>query len=408
MYKHWEMQRKILIDLVGKRQNASCQVCHGTNYAIFLRNLHSDLLLKKNILPVYVDLNHLSPVNSVALLNLVFLAIKRTLVEKKIASKLELENLSEDAVLRRMAELFSDSYFGSMTFVFFFEDLDLLLPIANEAFSNLENISQRFSNCVFIYGVKANLSHEGFVKKYGTFLHLFQNIIYLPIRDEKNMRKLEEGTSEKHFNIIYSLTGGIDKFHAIALDLRNNLSVTERKNLLKHLVSNWHLKSEIHKLWDSLSRTEIRLITQVILGCDGIEKNLKEDLNHLVRLGLLKKKGKNLRLAVGMFKTVGFERSVKSKVTVEYNRNKVLVNGNRVSLKLSEHEKVVLKYLLNNKNKIIGKSELAKSLHGSKKNSEVMVESTVNRLKNKLSEVWINPDNLVAVEKRGYIFKEYN
>lgn len=407
MYKHWEAQKRIILDVIGKKQCAVCQVSYGTNYSIFFRNIHSDLLLKKSILPVYVDLTHLSTPTLKGLFCLVLMSIKRTLVEKKLSGKLDFEDLDEKTSQERIKELIMS--LASMNIVFFFEDTDIILPLGHDAFALFNDIRNEGLPVSFIYLAKTNFSHPQNYAKLKKAPHLYENIIYFPIRDRKSLRSIEKGMTPYIFDTIYNMTGGVDLFHGIAVDLKNNLSNRERKHLGKHLASNWHLKKEMHELWKSLSVSEVKALSRVVWKAKEIEEELIHDINHLVSIGILQKANGGYEFTIGLLKEIGIEKAKSAKVKIEFNREKLLVNGTNVPVKFTSIEKKILKQFLTNKNRIVGKEYIAKSMgngvHSEKCNDQV-VDLAVSKIKNKLSNAWINPENLVPVEGRGYIYRE--
>ena len=121
MYRHWNSQKASIIDLIGKRQGSICQVCYGTNYSIFFRNVHSDLILKKNIIPVYLDLNNLVQVTEDGVFENLHIAIRRAILEKKLSYKPEFETAVQEEVeaIDAIVEDFSQKGYA---FVIFVED----------------------------------------------------------------------------------------------------------------------------------------------------------------------------------------------------------------------------------------------------------------------------------------------
>ncbi len=409
MYKHWENQKKTVLETIGKTQSITCQVCYGTNYSIFFRNLHSDLLLKKNLLPVYVDLNHLYDSSNKSIYHLILISIKRAMVEKKLTSKVETPNLTESELKDYIENVVKDVVSKKLNIVFFLEDLDTVLGNGTELFVFLENLKSVHLSCSFIFIVRANLNHPTITKKLSQHKNLYENLIYMQIRTEADIKASESGTSPKIFTRIYKLTGGIDRFHGVAMDLKNNIAPRERKNIEKYILSNWHLKKEASILWDSLSESELELLSKIVWKAKNLEQTNKHDLDHFLRLGLVTKDRTGYIISVGILKSLGVEKHSKLGNNLEFVRNKVLINGNNVFVKLTPAEKRVLKEFLINKNKIVGKVQIAKSIWNgshSKKYNDKSIDSVVSGLRNKLSEVWVSPSSLVPVENRGFIYRE--
>ncbi|MEK7595183.1 MAG: helix-turn-helix domain-containing protein [Patescibacteria group bacterium] len=408
MYKNWDQQKKTLLDVIAKGECATIQIVGGTNYSIFFRNMHSDLILKKSILPVFVDLNHLSYVNLRNIQNLVITGFRRALNEKRYPSRVESNITPQSDLAHKIEQYLEEASLRNLTPVVFMEDLDVILSLGTEAFAYFESLRRLYKKCSFLYLSKTNLSHPDNVKKYRLAPHLYENVIYMPIKDERYLKSLEKGTSPKTFKRIYSLTGGIDSFFSVAMDLKNNLVPRERKNIEKHIISNWHLRSEVHKLWDSLSQSEIKVLCHIVWGVNEFEKELEYDFKHLLNLGIVEKHRNGFRIVIGLLRLVGVEKINKYGLTVEFNKDKFLVNGTSISLNLSDPERKVLKQFVTNKNKIVARGDIVKSINSraKSKNGESIVEQTVSRLKNKLSDVWINPNNLVSVEGRGFIYRE--
>jgi hypothetical protein len=328
------------------------------------------------------------------------LSIKRTLLEKKLSNKVEMaETAIEEihlAIEQSVLELSSKNYIVS----FFFEDFDLMGDHTKDIVLKNEVLKASNERCSFVYLTKTNVFHPENLSKYSRAPHIYENVIYFPSKDEKYLRSIEKGVSPKIFKSIFELTGGVDSFFSIAMDLKNNLSPRERKNIEKYIHDNLHLKKEVSKMWDSFSETEIKLLSQIVWGVKEVDKELEHDLKHLINLGLVSEVKGGYKISVGLLRSVGVEKSMKRKVAVEYENEKVRINGHEVSIKLSEAEKRVLRQLLLNKNKIVGRSLIAKAVDPSK------IDSTMNEIKMKLSSYWVNPNNLIAVEDKGYVYRE--
>ncbi len=400
MYKHWDDQKKQLLELIYGGKSASCQVCIGTNYPIFFRNMHSDLLLKKSIIPVYIDVSYIQNKTPYNLYKSMLLSIKRTLLEKKLSNKVEmLETNIEDihnAINTSVIELASKNF----VIAFFFEDFDLMGEHTKEILLKNESIKASNEKCSFIYLTKTNVFHPENVSQFSRSPHIYENILYFPSKDEKYLKSIEKGVSPKIFKIIYELTGGVDSFFSIAMDLKNNLSPRERKNIDKYIHDNLHLKKEVAKMWDSFSESEIKLLSQIVWGVKEVDKELEHDLKHLISLGVLTEIKGTYKISVGLLRSVGVEKSMKRQVAVDFENEKVKINGHEVAMKLSEAERRILRQLLMNKNKIIGRAAIAKTVDASK------IDSTMTELKLKLSSYWVNPNNLIAVENKGYCYRE--
>ncbi len=408
MYRHWDSQRKKVLEAIYNKQCAVCQVVYGTNYSIFFRNIHSDLILKKNIVPVYVDLNHLTAGSLVDFFNLVLFSLRRAMQEKKFSVKSGVVSESIDGSLSQLNDLLAEISARDFRIVIFFEDIDHMFK-EHDSFDHLETLRKKFQNCLYIYLTKTNFNHPNTMKAHLKHPHIYENNIYFPVRDEKAFKAVEKASSPKTLNIIYSLTGGIDKFQGIAMDLKNNLSLRERKNLRNHISTNQTLKNELHRLWDHFNDSEVAVLTKVVWGETLFSQSHSHDLAHLVNLGVIRKEKKGYELVIGLLKMTGTEKSKGKNTVLNFNKDRVTINGNAVPLKLTQSEKKVLKYLLDNKNKIVGKGAISKFIPSSRVSKGLnyeVVDKTILRLKDKLSDLWVDSGNLVSVENRGFIYRE--
>ncbi|OGC50244.1 hypothetical protein A2716_03480 [candidate division WWE3 bacterium RIFCSPHIGHO2_01_FULL_40_23] len=409
MYKHWESQKRKILDLIANGQCASCQVCYGTNYPIFFRNLHSDLLLKRQVIPVYVDLNHLSIATLPALYALMLTSIRRTLVEKKLSSKSDGQFQGDEEFTSLIKDLIDELTQKKLKVVFFFEDADILLALGKEPYLFFESLNISFPGCVFIYTVRMNISHPANTPFFAKSSHVYENIIYMNVRDERGLRQVESAISAKIFEVMYGLTGGVDRFYGIASDLKNNLPPKKRRNLSEILCENWHLKREVKKLWESLSASEVLVLAKIVWGCKKVEESYAKDLLHLINLGLLKGGRNGYKFTVGLLKHIGMEKSVEYVTKVEITKDGVLINGTKSPLRLSLVEKKILKQFLSNKGKIVNRNVLAKSIWNGlnkKKYNEGVIDNTVLKLKSKLTGYWVNPNNLIPVEGKGFLYRD--
>lgn len=406
MYKNWDEQKRKLIECISAGKSAVCQVCYGTNYAIFFRNLHADLLLKKNIIPIYVDFNYLAVYTLESFLSLVHASIKRTVTEKKISLRTSLE-VTPQTLKKELENFVSELNEKNYTVVFFFEDFEKAKNLTEDILILFENLNIKYNKCVCIYETKINVSTVKNIENYKAFSHLYEELVYFPIKDEFYIKQIEKGTSPQMISTLYNLTGGIDKFFGVAIDLKNNLSTKERKNIKKHISSNWHLKQELNKLWNTFSEDETRTLSKIILNKASLANEDNDSVAHLLNLGILAVKGKKYNLTASLLRNTGFEKSNKEATIIDYKGDKVIVNGNKVSVSLSTIEKKLLKKLITNKNKIVGRRTMAKFiLKDEARYNEILIDDVVLKLKNKLREAWVNPSNFVSVENKGFIYKE--
>lgn len=238
-------------------------------------------------------------------------------------------------------------------------------------------------------------------------------IVYLPITDatgvEFRIAYLEKITNKKLDNTlkaqIFELTGGhtnLMRLCAESLLASSNAADTtqklENKQVLrKYFLTQKPVRSALFAIWNFLTPQEQNLMAK---------GNYKET-PFLEKVGLVN----NGLLTIALFGDYVKEKSaaLNKSAKIEVNQKGEIIKGQMVlSDKLTSLEYKLLKYMLENKERILEKEEIINAIWGDQKTvlgvTDQALDQLIFRLRKKIEDNPNVPENILTIKGRGFKF----
>ncbi len=233
---------------------------------------------------------------------------------------------------------------------------------------------------------------------------LVGNLVYLTLADEKirsfrlsYIEKLAGKNVDKNvLNEIMRLTGGLGKLWLVSVntciqeDLKNNISDS--------LLKNTQTKAVLSEIWKSLTPFEQNLI---------INGKVHES-THLVAVGLVKNNKFAVPLLEAYAKNPSGGLGIKRTITYDGQTNEIKRGEIILSEGLTSSEFKLLKFLVTNPEKILGRDEIVNGVWGNQASTAGVTEQALDqlifRLRKKIEENPNAPTHIQTVKGRGFKF----
>lgn len=299
-----------------------------------------------------------------------------------------------------------------MSIVFLLDRFEEYIPtVTSEFFVNLRTLRNRakykFTAVFSLNRPLETLLEPTQLAEYYEFVA--GHFVYMSILDKKTtefrISSIEHVTRKKLpkqvEESIISLTGGHGKLTKLAVELL--LSHPEEKDTLKEfLLSSRAIKAALQEIWLSLSPAE---------QADLLQEKFddKEVLEYLEGVGLVN----NKKIGIPLFSTfLQTDQSVPQaemqKIVYDPNTNAIRKGEIVLSDQLTSSEFRLLRYLLQNQEKIIERDEIITVVWESVKSTAGITDQAVDqlifRLRRKIEEDPNNPTHLQTVKGRGFKF----
>lgn len=232
------------------------------------------------------------------------------------------------------------------------------------------------------------------------------NIIYISLYDELGMKfrlsyieKAARKTIDKQtMEQMIILTGG----HAQLSKLSYESLIAEDspvKNLSEFLLNRSTVQSTLYSIWNSLLPPE-----QLFLKNNPTHKEAAQTLPYLNNVGLLGEDGIAIPLLNSYIATVPVGST--DKINYDEEKNEIFVGVNPLSSKLSPAEFKLLKFMTQNKERLIQKDEIIKNVWGDQKSLEGVTDQALDqvfyRLRKKIEQDPANPHYIQTIKGKGY------
>lgn len=292
-----------------------------------------------------------------------------------------------------------------LSVVFLFDRFEEYVPMLNpEFFSNLRVLRDRakykFSVVFPLNRPLEEMVENEIISDYYEFV--VGNITYLPIKNDTILNfRLEyiqkqagKKLGQEKLNSIISLTGGVGKLSRICAELC--LSEKPPDNLSEFLLSNGRVKAVLGEMWKSFTPFEQNLI----------QEEKANESSHLVAIGIVK----NNKLAIPLLENYALSQTESENQKITYNSEaKEIKKGNLViSDSLTSSEFKLLRFLLENPEKIIERDEIVTAVWGDLASttgvSEQALDQLIFRVRKKIEENPNAPTHLQTVKGRGFKF----
>lgn len=231
------------------------------------------------------------------------------------------------------------------------------------------------------------------------------NIIYISIYDpigidfrlsyiEKAARiELSKETREK----VIQLTGGHAKLAKLSYEsLVHEESMPE--NFEDYLLSRPAIQGALYEIWNALLPSE-----QKALKSDLPFDQIKSDLPYLADSMLVDQNGITIPLFKKYIESISISKDI---ISYDETKNEILLGTTPFSEGLSPSEFRLLKYMVQNKEKICTKDEIIEAVWGDQKSYEGVTDQALDqifyRLRKKIEEDPSNPSHLLTIKGTGY------
>jgi len=300
-----------------------------------------------------------------------------------------------------------------LSVVLLFDKFDTLVPsLTEDFFSNLSSLRNhakyRFGT---VFSLKRPLEETVDVKILSNFKDLVSgNEIYISMYDSVGIKfrldyieKAARNTVDKNIrNEMLTLTGG----HAKLTKLSFEALVSESDkvvNLKSYLLGQRAVAGALDEIWESLMPGE-KTAFKNNLSCEEIQNSHP----YLVKTSLVTDKGISIPLFEEYIKTAIIDEQ--EKITYDSEKNEILKGNFAINEILSASEFKLLRFLLENKDKILSKDEIINSVWTDQKTQEGVTDQALDqifyRLRKKIEMDPGSPKFIHTIKGQGYKFTD--
>ncbi len=293
----------------------------------------------------------------------------------------------------------------SLTIILLFDRFEIFVSTATpEFFSNLRilrNKAKYHFSCVFSLN---KLLEDIFEKEFLVDFYEFVagHIVYLPLTDKPGMdfriKYLENSLCKKikkeDIEKILKLTGGHGKLTRVCLEsvLGSNEKIEQ---LNDYLLEQKTVQGVLLEIINSLNPSEQK---------DLLEKKSN---SYLENVGLLEKGEFSIPLLEEFLRIYKSEHK-KESILFDPNTNGITKGEAVLSDILTSSEFRLLKFLIENPNKILGREEIISAVWGDMKTTEGVTDQAldqlISRLRKKIEDNPNSPTHLLTIKGRGFKF----
>lgn len=368
---------------------------------------------------VYMDLSEVQERNLVDVLKFIMISLSYSLSERKMETEQKKVNEFLKEALSFQDELiFSQALKKAidylcvekeLTVIFLFDRFDAYIPhLTTDFFTNLKILRNRAKyRFSAIFSLERPLEDTLEPAIYRDFYEfIIGNVVFLPLYDptttDFRFAYLERASGEKTDaetkKEIIRLTGGHGKLSRIALE--SVLSEEKPpKNLESFLLSKSTIRGALLEIWNALTPAEQRDLLR-------LEDTEKESGLYLERVGLLKQN----RIQIPLLKT-GLENMpapMSEKIELDSKTGEITQGNEPLTGKLSASEFKLLKFLIQNHDRVCEKEEIIQTVWSDIKTQEGVTDQALDqivyRLRKKIETDPNNPLHVQTIKGRGYKF----
>lgn len=301
-----------------------------------------------------------------------------------------------------------------LTIVFLFDRFEEYIPmLSTEFFSNLRTLRNRakyrFSVVFSIPRPLEDIIEPMFFADFYEFLA--DNVVYLPIMDMPGLDfriSYLEKISGKHFEKslieeIILLTGGHGKLTRLALEatLSERMNINEKR--INFLLNHKSINGALYEIWASLLPSEQKSLKQLSTSQESLLNTSEVPLEEL---GLVR----NNKITIPLFEE--FIQIVKQSkdlsIRFDSTTNEIMLGEQKLSETLTSSEFKLLKFLIENPNRVIEREEIIKAVWKDEKTTEGVTDQALDqlifRLRKKIEEDPNIPKFIQTIKGRGLRF----
>lgn len=369
---------------------------------------------------VYMDLSEMKGRTSAELIKFILISLSYSLSERKMEEEQKVVNdFLKEAVsfhdelilfqaLKRAIDYLSIDH--ELTVVFLFDRFDAYIPgLEPSFFTNLRVLRNRAKyrfSCVFsLPRPFEEMLEQALYQEFYEFIA--GNIVYMslsdPVSNEFRLSYLEKVTQKKLSSEVkqelLAITGGHGKLLRISAEsILAEEKVPEKLNAF--LLSKKAVMGSLFEIWDALNPLEQKLIA-------GTSKDLGEDL-YMVMTGL----AVGGKIIIPLFEdALGmFPKPTAESISYIPESNEIKQGEESLTEKLSPSEFKLLRFLIQNKDRVCEKEEIITAVWSDDKTqmgvTDQALDQIIYRLRKKIEEDPNLPRHIHTVKGRGYRFSE--
>ncbi|MEM4259584.1 MAG: helix-turn-helix domain-containing protein [Candidatus Pacearchaeota archaeon] len=312
-----------------------------------------------------------------------------------------------------------------LTVIFLFDRFEEYIPMLTSEFFTYLRILRNRAKYRFSVVFSLNRPLEDLIEPmlFADFYEfLADKIIYLSLLDKPGLDfriSYLEKTSGKHFDKklisqIVSLTAGHGKLTRLCLEAIlsvNFKSQISNFKLTEFLLEQKSIKGALYEIWLSLNPEEQIFLKRLTTSEESL-RNTSEVTGEAPRRRILENLGllKNGEITISLFsefiKTM--RQSSNLAITYDSQANEIRKGDIILSDSLTSSEFKLLKYLLQNKDKIIERDEIINAVWQDTKSQEGVTDQALDqlifRLRKKIEDNPNNPNHIQTVRGRGIRF----
>lgn len=367
---------------------------------------------------VYIDAGEAKGRGQMDLIKLILSSIAFSLGERNMTKEaLRIKSLLEEAIqmndeflmfqyLKKAIDFLTIE--KKLSVILLFDRFDTIAPtLTEDFFSNLKSLRNhakyRFG---VVFSLKRPLEETVDVNLIADFSDIIsENEIYIELSDPVAL-KFRTGYIEKAArkplpsalkDEITKLTGGHSKLTKLSFEKIVSDEKTP-ENLERYLLDLASITKALDEIWDSLLPSE-----KIELKTKTFSQN-----SYLEKTGLIKNNKISIPLLSAYIENKKIENN--EKIIYDNEKNEVLKGDASISNTLSSSEFKLLKFMIENKGKILSKDELIEKVWSDQKTQEGVTDQAfdqiIYRLRKKIETDPSNPQFIQTIKGTGYKFSD--
>lgn len=306
-----------------------------------------------------------------------------------------------------------------LTVVFLFDRFEEYVPmLTNDFFANLRVLRNRAKyRFSIVFSLNRPLEDMLEPSLFADFYEfLAGHAVYLPLLDKKGLdfrlAYLEKVSGKKipedQKNKLIELTAGHGKLTRLCAEtlLTKNYELGVKNNKLEHLIEQKPVRGALFEIWNALRPAEQTHLTKGLFSKEYED----EHTSYLEKVGLVK----DGKIAILLFEIFVQEQKSATEqlsnraMVYDSERNEIKRRNAILSDQLSALEFRLLKFLLQNQNRIIQREELVNAVWTDVQSqagvTDQAIDQLIYRLRRKIEEDPNNPKQLQTIKGRGVKF----
>lgn len=287
----------------------------------------------------------------------------------------------------------------------FFTNLRILRNLAKYRFSVVFSLNRPLEDLID-YATLADF--YDFIAGHIVYLDLFDKlgidfrIAYIEKASDKKVHK-------KVLEAIFALTGGHGKLTRLCVEAILAFSyqrLGSSSQFEKFLLEQKPIQGALLEIWNSLTPAEQNILATK--RHSGQARMTDEDYFYLQNVGLFKKNKTTIKIIDAFIKQKPQHQITTQNITFDLNTNEVKKGSLLLSDKLTSFEFNLLKFLLQNSNRILEREEIISAVWKDEKSTAGVTDQALDqlifRVRRKIESDPNNPMHLQTVKGRGFRF----